>query len=255
MTRLEALSWVQAREHLARGPVVLVPVGSTEQHGPHLPLGTDFMTARHLASGAAAEAGALCAPTVAVGISDHHRQFWGTLTVPPDAFRAYVLGIARSLAGHGVRRMVFVNGHGGNGPALGEVCRALRRDSVYALTWKWWTCPPVRAAMERLFESRGSHAGATETAAMWAIAPELVHPDQFEAAAAGAPEVFGASLHGATLTQDTIDFSASGATLDPREASPEAGAELMATATAELVALVEWLAAADEETLAAQGHL
>ena len=252
---LERLSWTQARELFRRTNVALIPVGSTEQHGPHLPLGTDFITAQALARAAVEETGAICAPTIPVGVSAHHQQFWGTLSVSPDAFRAYMHGLARSLAAHGIKRLVFVNGHGGNTAALVEVCRDLRSEGVFAAVWNWWLDPEIQKLFEELFQSKGTHAGATETAIIWAIDESLVQTDQLEEAAQGASETFQLTRHGAQLPLDTIDFSASGATLDPREASPEKGEQIFRAAKAQLVKLIRWLESASEDELQRRPHL
>lgn len=251
---LERMTWSEAREHMRATEVALIPVGSTEQHGPHLPLGTDFIAANALAERVAQETGVVSTPVIPIGVSAHHRQFWGTLTVSPGTFRAYMREVALSLASHGLSRLVFVNGHGGNGPALQEVCRALRSDRLYAVVWQWWTTQAIRDLFEEAFRSRGTHAGAGETSVLWAIEPGLVRQDRFEEAARGASATFGETKHGAALPVDTLDFSESGATLDPREASEAAGRRILDAAAAELVGLVEWLASAPQEELGPRQH-
>jgi creatinine amidohydrolase len=252
---LERYSWTEARELYRHTNVALIPVGSTEQHGPHLPLGTDYLAARALAESAAKEAGILCTPVIPVGISQAHLQFWGTLTVSPDAFRAYMRDLALSLASHGPKRLIFVNGHGGNGAALQEICRDLRTQGIFALLWQWWLDPQVLKTFERLFQSRGTHAGAGETSIIWAIDESLVDQKALQEATRGASETFGVVRHGAQLPYDTADFSTSGATLDPREASRQAGEEILRTAQAELLQLIRWLAAAADEELQRKPHM
>jgi len=251
---LEQLSWTEARERLQSTKVALIPVGSTEQHGPHLPLGTDFLTAQALARAAADETGAVCTPTVPVGVSAHHQQFWGTLSVSPDAFRAYMRDLALSLAAHGVKRLAFVNGHGGNSSALLEVCRDLRHRGVFAALWNWWLDPEVQKLLEDLFESRGTHAGASETSIMWYLDERLVKRDKLEKAAARASETFAVVRYGAQFPLDTLDFSESGATLDPREASPKAGEQIFNAAKGRLIELIRWLEGASEEELELKAH-
>ncbi len=251
---LERLSWTQARERFQSAEVALIPVGSTEQHGPHLPLGTDFLTAQALAHAAAEETGTVCTPVIPVGVSSHHRQFWGTLSVSPDAFRMYMRDLALSTASHGAKRLVFVNGHGGNGAALLEVCRDLRAQGIFTALWNWWLDPDVQALFQRLFRSRGTHAGAGETSMIWVIEESLVRKEKLEEAAAGASETFGVVKYGAQLPFDTVDFSNSGATLDPREASREAGEQIFRAAKGRLVELIRWLQGAPEEELAQKAH-
>jgi len=251
---LERLSWTEARERFQATKVVLIPVGSTEQHGPHLPLGTDFLIAQALARAASGETGAVCAPVVPVGISSHHQQFWGTLSVSPEAFRTYMRELALSIAAHGIRRIIFVNGHGGNSAALLEVCRRLRPEGIFAALWQWWLDPEIQKLQEELFESRGTHAGAIETSLIWHIDETLIRKDKLEEAARGASEAYGAIKHGAQLPLDTLDFSRSGATLDPREANPEKGEKLFNAAKGKLIELIRWLESASDEELELRAH-
>jgi len=169
---LENYSWKSARRVFQRRKVALVPVGSTEQHGPHLPLGTDFLTAHALAESAARHTGAICTPVVPIGVSAHHRQFWGTLWVSPQTFRQYMQEVATSLEYHGIRRMIFVNGHGGNLSSLQEISRSLRAEKLYSFVYQWWTDPSVIELQSRFFKSKGTHAGAMETAMVLAIRPD-----------------------------------------------------------------------------------
>lgn len=251
---LEKLSWKAARDLFKKSKVALVPVGSTEQHGPHLPLGTDFMIVQALARDAASEAEVICTPVIPVGISEHHRQFWGTLWIEPEAFRAYMKSIARSLGYHGIKRIIFVNGHGGNIASLQEVCRSLRKEKIYALLWSWWADAEIVQLSSKLFKSKGTHAGAIETSIMMALDESLVDKSALEEASRGAAEVFGITRFGAQVSFDAIDFSESGATQDPREASIEAGKTIYKASKAKLLALIGWLAEADERELAEKPH-
>ncbi|MCR4404374.1 MAG: creatininase family protein [Candidatus Acetothermia bacterium] len=249
---LEKKTWKQAREELRRAKVALIPVGSIEQHGPHLPLGTDFLTAKALAEAAAEATGALCTPAIPVGLSEHHRQFWGTLWVAPEHFRGYMRGIAESLAHHGLRRVIYVNGHGGNLAALQEVCRELHLDGVYALVWQWWHAV---AELEReIFPQFGSHAGEVETSMMLYLEGESVDRSALAEAAAGGPPRWGRQLFGTEVSFDTVDFSESGATGDPQRGTAEIGKRLFRAAVEQLVGLVRWLESLPEEALRPGEH-
>ncbi len=252
---LERISWWQARQLFQDAKVALIPVGSTEQHGPHLSLGTDFLTAQALAQAVAQDLNIICTPVIPVGVSEHHRQFWGTLWVSPETFRRYMKEIAQSLASHGVRRIVFVNGHGGNNASLQEICRELRAENIFAIVWAWWLDPEVQKLTDELFRSRGTHAGAIETSIVLALDPSLVDYSQIDAAAHGASEIYATTREGAQLPLDTIDFSRSGATLDPREASQEAGQKIFQRACERLKALVQWLEQVPEGELIVKPHL
>jgi len=151
-------TWPELGEALSDESVALVPLGSTEQHGPHLPLATDHLIAEALATAAAEETGVVRTPTVTVGVSPHHRQFPGTMWVDPPEFRDYVEGFTRNLAYHGIDRVVFVNAHGGNVQHLREVGRRLHEDeTAYAIEWMWDESIPE--LVDDLFEHNGPHAG------------------------------------------------------------------------------------------------
>jgi len=251
---LENYSWKSARRIFQRRKVALVPVGSTEQHGPHLPLGTDFFTAHALAESAARDTGAICTPVVPVGVSAHHRQFWGTLWVSPQTFRQYMREVATSLEYHGIRRMIFVNGHGGNLSSLQEISRSLRAEKVYSFVYQWWTDPSVIELQSRFFKSKGTHAGAMETAMVLAIRPELVDTKRYDEAVRGAAVQFGITKFGAQLPVDTLEFSESGSTLDPHEATVEAGKRIFSTALESLETLTHWLEKARANDLEPKTH-
>jgi creatinine amidohydrolase len=214
-----------------------VPVGSTEQHGPHAPLGTDTFDAE-----AVAEAGAeaydgevVVTPAIPVAVAEEHRQFTGTLWVTEDTFRAYVREVVASLAHHGFDRVVFVNGHGGNVAALQEVAATItRRDDAYAVTFTWFD------EVDEHTDDMG-HGGPLETSLLQHTNPDLVHDDRLEAAAEGASEGFGDFKGRVNLAVDFAEFTDNGVIGDPREESADRGAELLdiaADALAELFAVV-----------------
>lgn len=250
---LEEQTWKKAREEFKRTKVALIPVGSTEQHGPHLPLGTDFLTAKALAEEAAAETGAICTPAIPVGLSEHHRQFWGTLWVTPEHFRGYVRGIATSLAYHGIGRIIYVNGHGGNQAALEEVCRELRHEGIFALAWLWGTF--VKDLSAEIFHQKEvgpQHGAERETSMMLKIAEELVDKEAVdEAGRLASPLAFE---FGTRVSFDLIDVSEAANTGDPRLATKEAGERFYRAAVDGLIGLVRWLERHTEEELLPKSH-
>ncbi|MFC7187139.1 creatininase family protein [Halorubrum yunnanense] len=244
-------TWPELGARLSEESVAVVPLGSTEQHGPHLPLATDHLIAEALASAAAEEADVIRTPTIQVGVSPHHRQFPGTMWVDPPEFREYVEAFTRNLAYHGIDRVVYVNAHGGNVQHLREVGRRLHRDgTTYALEWMWDESIPE--LVDELFEHNGPHAGPKETAMITHIAPELVREDQLENARDDGLVHLGDSdafVHGARTFYDSVDNSANGAFGDPTDVTPEKAERLFEAATDQLVQLVEWLEARDREEL------
>jgi creatinine amidohydrolase len=234
--------------------VAVLPTGATEQHGPALALGMDFLAAEAFARGVGRDrSDTVVLPTVPVGVSEHHRQFDGTLWVPPEAFEAYVEGIVTSIASHGVRKVVVVNGHGGNTGALRRVGARLRREeTAFVAPWNWWDS--VEALADDRFDEASGHADAMESSVLLHVDEDLVDEAALEAAAAGASDTWGQSVHGANVGYDTIDFSESGAVGDPTQASREKGAEIFDHAASELDALVAWLADQQFEELLPDPH-
>jgi len=249
-------TWPEAGDQLADRSLALVPLGSTEQHGPHLPLSTDHLIAEAFAREAADRADVVCTPTVTVGVSPHHRQFHGTLSVDPPAFRAYVESLSRSIADQGLDRIVYVNAHGGNVEHLQEVGRRLHVDgTAYAIEWMWNEAIPD--LVDELFDHNGPHAGPKETALVWYLA-DAVREDRLAAAREGGLTDVDPSVlrqHGARTFFDSIENSDNGAFGDPTEASAAAGERLFEAATDQLVALCEWLATQPNDALGPRPHV
>jgi len=217
--------------------VALLPVGSTEQHGPHAPLGTDTLAAEAVAERGVEvyEGDAVIAPAVPVGVSEEHRHFAGSLWVSPDTFRAYVRETVESLAHHGWRRVVVVNGHGGNVDALHEICAHLTRDgTAYAAPFTWFDAVETDLDM--------GHAGPVETSLLLHTHPDLVRTDRLEEAGEGGAGRWGEWTAGVNLAYDTADFSENGVVGEPRAARAERGADLLEGAGEQLAVLMSTVA-------------
>jgi creatinine amidohydrolase len=230
----------EAATHIADAEIALLPVGATEQHGPHLPLGTDTRVATAVATRLQRD-DVVVLPTVPVGVSDHHRQFAGTLSVSPETFGAYVRETVESLAAHGLRKVVVVNGHGGNDDALRRVARALRTEErAFVVPWNWWANRDTDH--ETLFgRTHVGHAGTAETSVVRTLAPDLVDVDALADADAGAGDVWGVHVAGAMVMDDATDFSDNGVVGVPSAGSAAAGERLLDGAVTDLDALCEWL--------------
>jgi creatinine amidohydrolase len=218
--------------------LAVVPVGSTEQHGPHGPLGTDTLAAR-----AVSEAGVercdrevVVTPAVPVGVAEEHRQFTGTLWVSEDSFRGYLRDVVRSLAHHGFDRVVFVNGHGGNVSALREVAGTItRHDDAYAVPFTWFDAVGEGAADM-------GHGGPVETSLLLATDPDTVATDRLEEARDGGSDGWGEWCHHVNLAFDSAEFTDNGTVGDPTAASEERGRELLEGAATALAKLLETVA-------------
>jgi creatinine amidohydrolase len=152
----------------ARTTLVL-PVGSTEQHGPHLPLDTDTRVAVAVAEGVASALGAIVAPAIAYGASGEHEGFPGTVSVGREALSALLIEYGRS-ASAWAARLVIVNGHGGN---VDAVCDAVARLVYEGRDTSWVPCAPDPA----VGLPGDAHAGRAETSLMLHLAPALVRVD------------------------------------------------------------------------------
>jgi creatinine amidohydrolase/Fe(II)-dependent formamide hydrolase-like protein len=127
---LGELTWVDVEEFLTKHNVVIVPVGSCEQHGPHLPMDTDAYDALWLSMKAAEKAQcALVAPPIYYGVSSHHMDFPGTVTLTPQTLEQLAYEVACSLTKHGFKKILFENGHGGNTPALEAAAQRIKTDT------------------------------------------------------------------------------------------------------------------------------
>jgi mycofactocin precursor peptide peptidase len=199
-------------------PVLLVPVGATEQHGPHLPLGTDTTIAAAVAGGTGLPVG----PALPYGASGEHETFPGTVSVGTEALAAVVVELGRS-ACRFARRLVLVNGHGGNVGALRAAVALLRSEGRDVA---WFPCAVPGA---------DAHAGRHETSVMLAVAPADVRPDL---AVAGNTAPI-AELLPAITAGSVRDVSPSGVLGDPTGADAGEGAESVSVMVAALRTAVE----------------
>ena len=238
--KLADATWTDLRDADTR--LALLPVGSTEGHGPHAPLGTDTLNAETVAAAGAEryedEHGVpvVVGPPMTVGISKEHRAFDGTLWVSPDTFRSYVRETVESLAHHGFDRVVLVNGHGGNVDALREVSARLTRDgTAYTAPFTWFDSVGEHS-------SEMGHAGPLETAMLRHTNPDLVREDRIEAAQEGGSDRWGEWVSGVNLAYDSDQFTENGVVGDPAEGDADRGAELLDLASEGLVELLDALA-------------
>jgi creatinine amidohydrolase len=205
-------------------PVVLVPVGSTEQHGPHLPLDTDALIASAVADVLGRrlrEEGvdAVVAPAIAYGASGEHQAFPGTVSIGVQALTFLILELGRS-ASEWAARVVFVNGHGGNVESLATAVPVLRDEERDAA---WLPCVPGTDALG-LGVPVDAHAGRSETSILLVLDPDRVRHGRIEA---GDPRTIGALLP--LLREHGVRAVAPNGVLgDPTAASAEEGLRLFA---------------------------
>ncbi|MEA2089832.1 MAG: creatininase family protein [Thermoproteota archaeon] len=220
-TLLHEMSWVEAEKYFAKNDVAILPVGSTEQHGPHNPLGTDHLIAQAIAEEAAKRTNTVCLPVIPFGVSAHHRQFWGTIFIEPKVFGDYVMQVLLSLKYYGVRKVLVVNGHGGNAAALLQAARKMReQQGMFVSVFQWW--PAAGKLLPNLFDSeeRG-HAAAEETSMNLALHPKLVNMKAAVDEKPRKPRVESEGVIGWIF--DTADYTKSGVFGVASSASTEKG--------------------------------
>jgi creatinine amidohydrolase/Fe(II)-dependent formamide hydrolase-like protein len=183
---LHHASWPEVEAYLERSKGVLVPIGSTEQHGPNGLIGTDAICPEVIARKAAEGTQMLIAPTFNVGIAQHHMGFAGSMTLRPSTMIAAIYDWVASLSRHGFDRIYFFNGHGGNiatiQAAFSEIYadRSLGREegnrrAVKCRLVNWWDFKPVLDYCKKTYGSaHGSHATPSEVAVTYAAFPETV---------------------------------------------------------------------------------
>ena len=219
MTRLGDLTWPRAEAE-----VLVVPLGSTEQHGPHLPLSTDTDIALALAHGLAARRGdVLVAPALPYGASGEHAGFAGTLSIGHEALELMLVELVRS-ATETFPHVLLVNAHGGNVGAVSEACARLRDESRDVLVWS----PTWRG---------DAHAGRTETSVQLALDASRVGTER----AAGATDAL-ADLMPALRRGGLRAVTDNGVLGDPAGASAEEGQALLLEALDDLEkTVITWL--------------
>src|SRR6266404_3634776 len=174
--QLQLQTWQEVEAYLQNSRGIIMPIGSTEQHGPTGLIGTDAICAEVIARGVGEAAGALVAPTVAVGMAQHHLGFAGSVTLRPSTLIAVLRDIVESLSRHGFERFYFINGHGGNiatvTAAFSEIyaARSLTAPAANVPPMKcrlrnWWQNQAVQQLAKELYGgSEGSHATPSEVA-------------------------------------------------------------------------------------------
>ncbi|HQT75487.1 MAG: hypothetical protein B7Z80_01375 [Rhodospirillales bacterium 20-64-7] len=223
----------QLREQARRNAIVILPIASLEQHGPHLPVEVDSILGETVAARTAAKVQAkgqpvLVLPVIWTGLSEHHMTFGGTVTLDNAAFAAMIEGVVRSVLRLGFRRIVLLNAHGGNENALRTITDDLTpKLGVPIVQFTYWHAAAV--AIARILETQGglSHACEAETSMMMAIRPELVATDRIPLAKVNrTPDMTDVVGGGVYMWRNIASRSASGVLGNPEAASAEKGRRL-----------------------------
>ncbi len=182
--RYEELTWPEVKEAVAQQRVCVLPVGTTEQHGPHLPLVTDVLTATEMSRLAVEQVPeeAVLLPSVYYSFNEHHMDFPGTIAVAGETIIRYVTDVGLSLARHGFEKILIVNGHGSNVPFLDIAARNITNESTaIAAMASWWSLIPkelITAQRESEYPGGMAHGCELETSVLLHLRPDLVQMDK-----------------------------------------------------------------------------
>ncbi len=237
------LTWPEVEARLKEMDVAILPVGSIEQHGPHLPLDTDSFDAEYLArriAEACSDPKPLVLPLLPYGVSYEHSEFKGTIGIHNDTLSALVYEIGMNCARNGVNKLVIINGHGGNTPALNFAAQMITRDT------RIFVCVDTGETSDvdiyQIADTQNDiHAGEIETSTSLAVRPHLVKMDK---AAKRVPRFSNRYLDFTSKRKvswyvHTKKISQSGVIGDPTKATVEKGERMWQIMIAHLVALVE----------------
>jgi creatinine amidohydrolase/Fe(II)-dependent formamide hydrolase-like protein len=239
--QLHLSSWREIEKYLETSKAILIPIGSTEQHGPNGLIGTDVLCPEIIACRAGDEAGFLVGPTFNVGQAQHHMAFPGTITLRPSTMIAAMLDWAQSLARHGFERLYWLNGHGGNistiNAAFAEMYHGISFDRgganhppLRCTLRNWWELPGVKDVTRQLFPTgEGSHATPSEVAVTYFGYPEAVKQVEMTPKIAPVGPILDAEDYRRRFPDGRIGS-------DPSQATVEAGEKIVAAAVKGVIA-------------------
>ena len=246
--RLEDFSWPEVAELIARDPVVVVPIGAIEQHGKHLPLQVDATLCAEVARRAAesaVEGGAttVVTPTLWAGYSPHHMDFPGTFTLTATTFVSMLTDVTNSLHHHGFRRILILNGHGGNANLLRSTVQTLRFEcGIEVVGASYWDFGATVIDGWRKSPLGGiNHACEMETSLMLAIRPDLVEMEKAEDMLLTRNPYLGSDLTSGGVVSNAQPFAeltSHGVLGMPTNANAERGKQLLEALVAEVVKFI-----------------
>jgi creatinine amidohydrolase len=239
--RLHLSTWQEVETYLKTRSEIIVPIGSTEQHGPTGLIGTDALTAEMVAEGIGEATGTVVGPTINVGMAVHHTAFPGSITMRPSTLIAYIGDYVNTLSGQGFQRFFFLNGHGGNIATVnaafyeiyagytataGAAAQRSNRPEPRCTLANWWECDQVRSLSRELFGGReGSHATPSEVSMTWYGFPDHIKSAPLDPPLAPSGRFFGAADYRRRFADGRIGS-------DPSLATPEKGKQIYDAAVA-----------------------
>ena len=252
--RYEKLTWPEINDAVEKKLPVIVPIGSVEQHGPHLPLDVDMLLVESVAHAAARLIPDRCLvmPTQCQGYTGHVMDFPGTINIHFEHLIHFMVDIGKSLAYHGFKKIVYLNGHGSNAPNMDLVARRVNLETdAEAIAANWWMMLNVdkefmKGWRESVYPGGCAHACELETSVYMAVAPDDVRQDQIkngyiEFHETQSPfqwvDLFAAGP--GTVVSWTSSYSDTGVLGEAELATPEKGQRALAEAAKQFARLVE----------------
>lgn len=238
--QLHLSTWEEVDSYLATSKGIIIPIGSTEQHGPNGLIGTDAICPEVIAKAVGDRTGALVGPTISIGNAQHHLGFSGSVTLRPTTLIAVIKDYVASLARNGFERFYFLNGHGGNiatiGAAFAEIYAdyslampGANRPQVRCVLKNWWDTPGVQALSKELYGDKdGAHATASEVSVTQAAYPDSIKKKDMKQAGR-APRAFADADDYRKLYPDGRIGS------DPTLARPEHGHRLIEASAGDVI--------------------
>lgn len=236
--QLHLATWCEVETYLERSPGIILPIGSTEQHGPTGLIGTDAICAEEIAYGVGLATHALVAPTINVGMALHHTGFPGTISLKPSTMILVIRDYITCLAKAGFRKFFFINGHGGNvatlKAAFAETYTYLadlnisNAELVQCQVGNWFMCSSVYNLAKELYGNQeGSHATPSEVALT-----QYIYPEEIKNAPLSSEVASGHSIYSAADFRDRYPDGRMGS--NPALAKPEHGKQFYDLAIKEL---------------------
>jgi len=177
---LQEMSWTDVSDYLKTSDMVIIPLGSTEQHGPHMPLGTDYYEATGMSKLISARTGVVVAPVLLAGYSEYHSGFPGTLSLKPETMEQVLFETAEMLIKYGFRRFMFFNYHGGNNIVQQGIIHRINHTTEAIAVAIGHGSPIQKGRYQGKDEVGDEHAGIGETSLMLYLKPELVKMERAE---------------------------------------------------------------------------
>jgi len=234
---LHRMTWPQVEDYLKSNTGILIPIGSTEQHGPTGLMGTDALCPEIIAAEAEACGDILVGPTFSVGCAQHHMAFPGSMTLRPSTMIACLLDWVNSLHKHGFQKIYFLNGHGGNGPTMDAAFSEIyaqkslgpvpsNRRPIRCHRQNWWELDGIFKLCKELFPvGHGSHATPSEIAVTYYAYPQCAQSQELDPRIAPSGPILDAEDYRARYPDGRIGSDPSLATIELGEKIVKATAQ------------------------------